>query len=979
MPAQHKTYIYVTQNNLNGSLFTSDSSYDSSWFYSNATGSKTMFIGVDSMANVCSVNNLDYLIDIVDCKINISTSNGSFVCTKKGTFVFHIRDVTNELGVLYIKNTLFLPHSGECLIPLSMLVKLNFKMDMNENRMIDCFDHVYKLHYKDGLYYLPIVLMSKKEMLEQKSIIFPPNERSAPRANMSLMGVERRSPRWSCQILKGLFLNFDYARGPFYVDVLSNPNDYILKERIKGDAFSAKLHGDAFFINMVFDADFCERLLLYMEEQFVLDPHNTKYGVFIIHGKNQKYNYLLNSYELWDCIPANTIPICSVPLREHFTKAKTRLVEGFFGEGRAQLPAPEFDVAFYYRDIMTVPKINNIIKVHHILHDASFDKIKQLYEMGISEIGGVTLSKADFSAHNRNLLNNCPVCAIAKAYVKNYKKKLPKQKVITQEESSEIEHDQLTDFASNVKKTFPIQYKDRIVHSFDDFKLGELWFLDLTGPFVKSWDNKYYTLACMEAKSRLVRIYTIEGKEAAYIVVCLIDLYHYVDEQKSRLLHLSFVGHFHTDYGGEFVNKLVINFCQKVHISRSYNSAHTHMQNPLVERFFRSLRAMRKAILLVTGCPTKMWSSIDKRCGFVRNLLGYPHLDPITEKSPYYYWNQRLPSLKYFRDFWAPCYPITDVAVSKADFSNKTQLYRFLYIDEVQKGNRIYNERTNTDLVRGPLVVHDVTDATQHHLQDHGNITFNDVSSGGVYKDFTESPVDSSVDKFPHLEEIFELKSYLDLDDQVLHSVIKVSTRSNRKPVWVYTHSLLSYDEDYYKLVKDFILTRHMESTDDSPTNLVVNIMQDKLPVEAIITAFCSTDKTPYLVYKEDGSSLEVKGTKIKEFAKQSHYSTAFITIVTDWLKYVNPKTPAEARKRHDFKRWLEAENIEMQNIIDMKVIKEMQSDRPSGVFIHTSRFVYQLKLNSHDGTIDKYKVRLVFRGFTQKKGLDYTHSYAPA
>ena len=164
-------------------------------------------------------------------------------------------------------------------------------------------------------------------------------------------------------------------------------------------------------------------------------------------------------------------------------------------------------------------------------------------------------------------------------------------------------------FASNVKKTFPIQYKDRIVHSFDDFKLGELWFLDLTGPFVKSWDNKYYTLACMEAKSRLVRIYTIEGKEAAYIVVCLIDLYHYVDEQKSRLLHLSFVGHFHTDYGGEFVNKLVINFCQKLHISRSYNSAHTHMQNPLVERFFRSLRAMRKAILLVTGCPTKMWSS----------------------------------------------------------------------------------------------------------------------------------------------------------------------------------------------------------------------------------------------------------------------------------------------------------------------------------------------------------------------------------
>ena len=266
MPLHDMQYIlaYIAQNDLNKPLFLSDSSFDSSKLYTNAMGSKTMFIGVDSMANICSVNNLDRLIDIVDCDIKISTSNGPFKCTKKGTFVFQISTDTNKLGVLFIQNTLFLPSSGECLIPLSMLVKLNFKVDINNTRLVDCDDHVYKLHYNDGLYYLPIVLMSKKEMLEHKLTIFPPNEHSPPRTNTALMGVERRSPRWSCQILKGLFLNFDYARGPFYVDVLSNPGDYILKERIKGDAFAAKLHGDAFFINMVFDADFCERFLLYI-------------------------------------------------------------------------------------------------------------------------------------------------------------------------------------------------------------------------------------------------------------------------------------------------------------------------------------------------------------------------------------------------------------------------------------------------------------------------------------------------------------------------------------------------------------------------------------------------------------------------------------------------------------------------------------------------------------------------------------------
>ena len=136
-------------------------------------------------------------------------------------------------------------------------------------------------------------------------------------------------------------------------------------------------------------------------------------------------------------------------------------------------------------------------------------------------------------------------------------------------------------------------------------------------------------------------------------------------------------------------------------------------------------------------------------------------------------------------------------------------------MEEFQIGNRIYDESNNSTLVRGPLIPHNVFDPIKRHLSPHGHITFDGIMSGGVYRDYSVNPVDLSITKFPSLEDIWEIKSYFDQEDETYHSIIQVSTKSNPQRIWVYTHTLLSYDEEYYARVRDFIIKEHIPQPND--------------------------------------------------------------------------------------------------------------------------------------------------------------------
>ena len=89
----------------------------------------------------------------------------------------------------------------------------------------------------------------------------------------------------------------------------------------------------------------------------------------------------------------------------------------------------------------------------------------------------------------------------------------------------------------------------------------------------------------------------------------------------------------------------------------------------------------------------------------------------------------------------------------------------------------------------------------------------------------------------------------------------------------------------------------------------------------------------------------------------------------------LEPRTIEEAKARADWPMWEEAIRRELEALSKAKTWDIVR--RPPGKNIVGCKWVFKIKKDS-EGRIEKYKARLVARGFTQVYGVDYTETFAP-
>ena len=90
------------------------------------------------------------------------------------------------------------------------------------------------------------------------------------------------------------------------------------------------------------------------------------------------------------------------------------------------------------------------------------------------------------------------------------------------------------------------------------------------------------------------------------------------------------------------------------------------------------------------------------------------------------------------------------------------------------------------------------------------------------------------------------------------------------------------------------------------------------------------------------------------------------------------PSTYKLAMESVDKDKWITAMNEEYDSLISQKVWTVHDTHEvPSGRKLVGSKWVYIIKMNK-DGSIERFKAKLVVKGYSQIPGLDYNKTFAP-
>lgn len=102
--------------------------------------------------------------------------------------------------------------------------------------------------------------------------------------------------------------------------------------------------------------------------------------------------------------------------------------------------------------------------------------------------------------------------------------------------------------------------------------------------------------------------------------------------------------------------------------------------------------------------------------------------------------------------------------------------------------------------------------------------------------------------------------------------------------------------------------------------------------------------------------------------------ATAFALCAEDYLENI-PSDIEALRKRSDWNLWKSAIEEELASLAKNNTWTLVE--QPTGRKLIDNKWVFKVKRNS-DGEVERYKARLVARGFSQRPGFDFSETYSP-
>lgn len=416
------------------------------------------------------------------------------------------------------------------------------------------------------------------------------------------------------------------------------------------------------------------------------------------------------------------------------------------------------------------------------------------------------------------------------------------------------------------------------------------------------------------------------------------------------------------DGGGELVSKEIENWCLKHGIELEITPAGLHQYNGIAERQNRTKAEMTRSLMSKPNHPAPFWEYAVQHSVVVGNVTPNKKL---KGKSPYELVSGKRFDLNLLKVFGCDCTILSDRALDKLDWRAQKGIY--LGFSLQKSSHLVLNVLTRRVRYSRSVKFHETAFSKINNdplEYDWGGIDYNlDWSRPDLVQereDDDDAHDDAHANDAPAPDAIHE-----DQEEQ----------SENRQ-----TGLEMSMEDDELDLPLPAVPVDHGEEHEEKDNvpehNPGLDISVDSNEVADGNEDTCSEINTTS--ESESENDEEEKSVQEQE-VRRSGRVTRMNSNLEDYVHMAQdgftPETYAEAMWSPYGPEWKEAVDDEIESLLERGVFTVC--DLPRGKKAVKTKWVFKVKQKSN-GEIDKFKARIVAKGFTQKEGIDYHETFAP-
>nr|GAT43935.1 polyprotein [Mycena chlorophos] len=484
--------------------------------------------------------------------------------------------------------------------------------------------------------------------------------------------------------------------------------------------------------------------------------------------------------------------------------------------------------------------------------------------------------------------------------------------------------------------------------------MGQLIFSDVWGPSpVQTINRREYYSSFTDDNTRWVRLYLQRTKDQTF------DSYRAYEAWLWTQFGVK-VKKLHSDRGGEYKSEEFNAHLAKNGTERGFMVHDTPEHNGVAERLNRTLLERVRAMLHASGLPKYLWGEAIVHAVYLKNRLSTSALDG---KTPYEMVYNRKPSIAGLPEFGARVW-VHDADGTKLDARGREA--RWVGFDEVSSGHRVYFEGRR--MVR--------VERSVKFAKDDGIVPFPvDLRIEGEDEDDNQPPTGISK---PTTHQQPPVTTSTSTPTPTALAPVPVTPKRPTTLLRLTTSRPASPSID--KLRRQLARTDPLGPDFEGETGTDEGGSEDgphrstRVP-RPRVAGQMPMSGTDYLQRgRADDAPDTAASAELSDDWEMVDVLEHHLAAAVSTAEALDPSWE-EARRRPDWPHWQAAINTELDSLKSAGTWTVVP--RPSGRNVVDCKWVLRIKKNAA-GEIEKYKARLVARGFTQVQGVDYYETFAP-